>query len=384
MSRRWATLRRQASDLDDQVALAKCLWPQLPETDFEPGQYRHVLEHLRDGIADLETRASLEPKRARQAIVAVAGLKDARRSDVEAAVKSHYAAPPSDSTAAQAVETILRLWTMLDVQLQRPRHRSPPDALIWDDDAAPLTAVIKQHFDNRRPAAPNKNTTTAAEPDGDDEPIDAALTAAYLAAHHGIHVLWTSNLGEHLVLNGRVLKVFKHKLWAWNSLRYQHQAQNGNNSSSPIPADVLEELVDTWNLLFPAFDEATRGLLRTAGMVAPFYGLGYCGRGRTLALARYGVWGGEVARLARVLDEPQRGLQQFLRPDRKKRNALELAAFWLAGVVVLVLTFVGCVCGVLSLKYAVEQTDLSRRQLDLALATTCADPVMAARLPGFC
>ena len=66
------------------------------------------------------------------------------------------------------------------------------------------------------------------------------------------------------------------------------------------------------------------------------------------------------------------------------RNLLHLALFWISGVMVAVLTIVSSVCGVLSVKYAIEQRDLALAQFRLALAAGCADDRLAAKMPEFC
>jgi hypothetical protein len=83
--------------------------------------------------------------------------------------------------------------------------------------------------------------------------------------------------------------------------------------------------------------------------------------------------------------EPHRSFwRSLVRPDKKRRNMVELAGFWIAGVLVAIVTIVSCVCGVLALKYALEQRDIGQAQLDLERATACSDPATAARLPKFC
>ncbi|KAK3367815.1 hypothetical protein B0H63DRAFT_489815 [Podospora didyma] len=362
----WATRHRQPLNSDDDIQLGRCLWPQLPETDFDPAQYRPLLDYLSSSILDLEMRSSLESTATKNAFAAVTKTKGLPKNEVEALVKTHYPVSPSDAATTQAMETIIRLWTMLHVQLNRPTHHSPANVVFWDGPQF-LTEVIEQYFERKI----QRKTPEVGVPT-----VDSTLTAARLVTSHRINIIWTSNLAEHLTLNGRTLKVFEHKIWAWNCLRYP--------KTSSLPPSVIEELINTWNLLFPALEDGTMSLLTQTKMVDSFYGLGYCGFDHTLEWDKYKYWRAEILELSKVLDEPQKGLQQFFRPDKKKRNALELALFWMAGVVVLFLTIVSSVCSVMSLKYSVEQTNLSRAQLDLALAATCADPEMATRLPNYC
>ena len=139
----------------------------------------------------------------------------------------------------------------------------------------------------------------------------------------------------------------------------------------------------TLNMLFPLYDAPTRSLLEKYGMIESFYGLGYCGKDRSFEWSTYRYWRGEVQELNELLSEP-RGLRQFWRPDSDRRNLLNLALCWLSGVMVLVLTIIGSVCGIISMQYSKEQTRLAALQGEFSVAMACTDPESRSNFPEFC
>jgi hypothetical protein len=89
--------------------------------------------------------------------------------------------------------------------------------------------------------------------------VDPTLTVAYLAENCNLHVEWTSNLAErlHLVRKTRTVKVYQHKICLHN-----HILQAAASDREPlIPLAVLEEAIDTLNLLFPIRDAITKAFL---------------------------------------------------------------------------------------------------------------------------
>ncbi len=197
--------------------------------------------------------------------------------------------------------------------------------------------------------------------------IDPRMTIAYLSYHGRIMVLWTSNLADHLSIDwkNRVITVYEHKISLWNHLKYTKQQL--------IPRDVLEEAIDTLNLLFPLNDAGTRDFLRQNGK--PFYGLGYCNREQCYDLEKYSYWRGRVAELMEIMNEEPSGLQQLLL-SKDGRNLLQFATFWVA-VAVAILTIVSIVSGTVQTVYALKQ-------YNLAVAQACATPGSAELLPRYC
>lgn len=140
----------------------------------------------------------------------------------------------------------------------------------------------------------------------------------------------------------------------------------------------------TYNLLFPMFDRATESLLERDGMIESFYSLGTCGKLPSLNWGEYKYWRKALHQLTEVLNEPSRGVRQLWRTSKKNPNLMDVALFWLLGVMVAVLTIVSSACGVLSVKYAIESRDIGLRQLELAVAQLCADVETAGKLPQYC
>lgn len=173
--------------------------------------------------------------------------------------------------------------------------------------------------------------------------IDPAFTAAYLVNTCGMKLQWTDNIAGHLKFNSKrvLLTVYRHKACIASHLY--------NESKCPIPGDVLGEVLDTLNLLFPFADPATKQLLLKEGQRSLFT-LGACKRHRKLDLAQYQHFGNELEHLIDSFDKSPRTWKQ-LAFDR--RNKLEWSAFWVT-VMVGVLTFVSIPCNIIQATYSVK------------------------------
>ncbi|KAK4442668.1 hypothetical protein QBC34DRAFT_418410 [Podospora aff. communis PSN243] len=355
--------------LPHEMDMAKCFWKNLglsEGTKFEATHYRHLVGYFDKQIRELKTRLSLPPEDTVRAISFVVAARNSDKTDVQALVSAQYPARATAAALDQALEKILKIWTMLDLKVCQPRYY-PRSTLVWGDSGS-AAAVIRDHFDHKAQTQQSVRTSGT---------IDTTLTAACLWENHGVQIVWTPNLAEHLTMNEHILKIFEHKIWAWNHFNFP--------DTSAVPHDVLEELILTWNLLFPAYDSTGESLLVKSDMIKTFYGLGYCKQDRVLEWDKYKYWNTEIQHMSDLLGESQQGLwKSLVRPDKKGRNTLDIAGFWIAGVVVALLTIVSCVCAVLSLKYALEQKDIGQAQLDLETATACADPEMAAKIPKYC
>jgi hypothetical protein len=154
---------------------------------------------------------------------------------------------------------------------------------------------------------------------------------------------WTDHLTDHLRLDPKrqVLMVYKHKICLLNHLK--------SRSGCPIPQRVLEEAIDTLNLLFPFGDPQTKQLLSKEKQ-REFYGLGGCGRERQLDLSRYGYWREELDDLVESFQRPPRTWRQLA---IDQRDFKEWATFWIA-VMVAILTFVSIPCNVIQATYSVK------------------------------
>jgi len=161
--------------------------------------------------------------------------------------------------------------------------------------------------------------------------------------------------------------------------------------TSPIPLDVAEELMDTFNLLFPQFEPPTKTLLKSLDMNESFLALGSCERDRFLHWNHYTYWRKNILNLSQVLNEAPQGARQLLRVDnRDKHSLLNVVLFWVSGMVA-ILTIVSTVCGAWAIRLAiqaldvsVESRDISLKGVEVAVAQLCADEEVARKLAQYC
>lgn len=212
------------------------------------------------------------------------------------------------------------------------------------------------------------------------------LTMEYLCTFHSFDWLFTHDLSEHLDIrwagsqNNRkpILMIYRHKVFLRNEI-----AENLRGTRrSKLPIDVVEEALDTLNLLFPYNDHRTRRLLRAKNQEAVFYDLAWCGRGRSLDLRRYVYWGERIAQLSEISKGELLGFSQLL-PDRDGRNLMQTVNFWTAAGVA-VFTIFSLVFGGLSIAFAKWSYDVSQIAYELALAQACAAADAETQLPRFC
>jgi hypothetical protein len=347
---------------EEDLALARSLWPDLREPVFREEQYRHVLDGYSSDARKVQTRFGLAAEDTLKAMEVMSRAGDTPQNEISPILGKTYSKALRTDTANRTLEMILRHWTMLDIRIDD----FEPDTLTWHANTT-INETIRQYFQTKLGHLQEYQGA-----------IDGSLTAASLVADRGARIVWTNNILEHLSWNrqDRKLKVFEHKIWVRNHLRYQE--------TSPIRGEVLEELLLTLNLLFPTVDSPTETLLAKDGMLESFYGLGYCGRGRTLDWSKYRYWRPEIQALVAELDQPPPGLKQFYHAGRENRNLLNLTLFWLSGVAVVFLTVVASVCSIMSVIYSRESRDLAALQLQLSLLQTCNDTGPNDQLLEFC
>lgn len=364
--------RQEAATTPQGLEVLRLFWPALTATDSHHIQGDETfIHHVSSVIADLEEQFGLPASNIKLAISDAVPCKDSPRSHVASLMSSRCGASAKvrDDAPQHALQTIARLWTMLDIQIEVPRYQ-PPGLLVWLPDE-PITALTERFFAEKA----RREQFLALSGN-----IDRDLTAARLVSDHGVRLLWTSNIAEHLSVNWSskriILKIFEYKAWAHRHLT--------SPETSPIPIDVLNELMGTYNLLFPMFDDATDSLLAKDSMIESFYSLGTRGNVPSKNWSDYKYWRKALFQLSEVLNEPPHGVRQFWRTSRKDPNLLNVVLFWISGVMVAILTIVSSVCGVMSVQYAVESRDIGLRQLELAIAQACADTELARRLPQYC
>ncbi|KAK4446727.1 hypothetical protein QBC34DRAFT_469292 [Podospora aff. communis PSN243] len=373
--------RRPASSSG--LELTRLIWPSLTERDLYHGRKHCLLvEYITSIVDDLEHgRFRLPPEGTKLAIESVVAARGAVRSRVIDIVRASYVYTAEidedtkynipEEAAKLALQRIAQVWAMLDIRFQSPSYGHPAhEPIVWHDDEL-ITDVTHRFFQQKA-----ENSHRFSEP---SRTIDADLTAARLVIDHGVRIVWTWDIADHLSITRTrkttTLKVFEHKVWAQRHLRNPHL--------SPIPQDVLEELLRTHNLLFPNFLSETKSLLRRyPGMIDSFHSLGTCGVVSSHDWADYRYWRRELHQLSEILYEPPRGLRQLWTTRRNEPNILNLVLFWVSGVAVAMLTIVACVCGVLSVTYAIESRDLAIASRDIAMWQLQLDLVQACEDEG--
>jgi hypothetical protein len=217
-------------------------------------------------------------------------------------------------------------------------------SLEWNEDTS-LDTLLQAHF------VKSGRTQSSSE----YAKIDPAFTAAYLINTCGMRLQWTDNIAAHLNFDLKrvALTVYRHKICLVNHL--------DNLQSCPIPKDILNEMLDTMNLLFPFGDVATKQLLLKEGQKS-MYSLGSCGRSRVLDAAHYQYFGEELEHLIGYFDKTPRTWKQ-LAFDR--RNKLEWSAFWVT-VMVGILTLVSIPCNIIQATYSVKAYQATIAQANTA------------------
>lgn len=152
------------------------------------------------------------------------------------------------------------------------------------------------------------------------------------------------------------------------------------NNVPVLPLPLVEEAIDTLNLLFPFGKKSTKTFLRRHGK--SFHGLGKCGRALQYDIERYQYWRKEIGDLAEVLSQRPRGRAQFIL-NRDGTNTLEFWTFWTAFLFGILGT-IGATTGLYSAVYAKRAFDVGVWQYQLALAQACSALNATDVLPGFC
>ena len=271
--------------------------------------------------------------------------------------------PPSEVKLLRSIDTAIRLW--LTVALSSLDFQQP-GIIVWTDEAS-LQETVRSHFEDL------KNSQTKSSITSKDNIISPHLTAHSLVNNYGFTIFWTHNLAEHLTIDwkDKVITIYEHNIYLYNHLRFAR--------TCILPQELVEEALDTLNLLFPLDDATKRFLLKHK---KPFHGLGLCNRPRKLELEDYQYWRGRIADLVFITQGPPAGLQQ-LRLDEHGGNLLQFATFWIASAVG-VLTVVGLGAAVIATVYSVLQYKLAQKQYDLSVAQACLDSNFQAQLPQYC
>lgn len=283
----------------------------------------------------------------------------------------------SDAAIINSMCLAVSIWATIEVNTPtksalRPGEEETKRAVDWEDSET-LSQVISQAF-------PVPQTAGLAH----TQFIDPKLTMEYLCKYHSFNMLWTDDLTEHLATTwgggfGNVstkptIRVYRHKILLRNELEYYP-------TCSILPRDLLEETLDSLNLLFPYNDHATKRFLDKQQGGRSFYNLAWCGRQRVLDPSKYVRWREKISHLSEISKGSPVGFPQLL-PDRDGRNVMQSVNFWTAFWVG-AFTVISVAFGIVSLILAKQALDLTRLQWELSLAQACADD-KSGDLAKFC
>ncbi|KAI0430338.1 hypothetical protein F5Y09DRAFT_307864 [Xylaria sp. FL1042] len=345
----------------DFVQVCHSIWPNLTKEEYLHSTYAAVLRYF-----DTQTRKisnhgdSINSSIILSIIDLLTSNNDAllSRSSCIAVTRAQLPSSTPETMITSYSERALRLMLNLDIRIGSRRDSSSrigSSTIDWGDNNS-LSGAIESHF-----VGDGRDTVTGR--------IDPSLSLAYLCTHRGFRVFWTSNISEHLHISwkSKIVTIYEHKVFLWNHLR---------NSKTPIiPQSILEEAIDTLNLLFPLNDRLTARFLAQNGK--DFQRLGYCSRPRDLCLdlGKFNIWRDRIAELVEVMNEEPKGLKQ-LALEQDGRNFLPFVTFWVAIAVALL--------SLLNLPFAIISMNYTIKQYNLALAQACSEPNAGNVLPQYC
>ncbi|KAI8952401.1 hypothetical protein F4801DRAFT_541420 [Xylaria longipes] len=352
---------------DEFVQTCRQIWPNLTKEEYCHKAYAGVFRYF-----ETQTRTITNLNGSDKTLgfsnlsTIIDGLTSNRdalftRSSCIAATRVRLPEPISEIIVMSYGERALRMMLSLDIRIDSRggiSSQARSSTIDWGDSTS-LAEAIESHFvsDGHQ----TRGMITGR--------IDPSLSLAHLCAHRGFKVFWTSNISEHLNISwkSKIITIYEHKIFLWNHLR---------NSKTPIiPRPILEEVIDTLNLLFPLNDRPTTTLLANNGK--DFQGLGYCSRPRDLCLdlGKFNVWRDRITELVEIMNEEPKGFKQ-LALEKDGRNFLPFVTFWVA-IAVALLSLLNIPFTIVSMIYTVKQ-------YDLALAQACAESNARDALPQYC
>ncbi|KAI1420254.1 hypothetical protein F5Y12DRAFT_773937 [Xylaria sp. FL1777] len=349
-----------------QLEFVRNIWPGIGEDEFQHEDYTRLFRFIDREVYD--TR-EFPPQYSKHGVDEIAEYIQFLRENfmytkAEAIVKYQPSRKPDDYIISRSLDLAASVWLTT-----RINTKMVSGCVTWEQNES-LQSSIQSHF---------KSVTTVDDTKRDI--IPRSLTVAHLCKDYGFHVVWTDDLRCHLTVDWEYqrITVYEHLIYLCNFLNYP--------AATPIPTEILEEAVDTINLLFPSDQKRTKKFLRKENKT--FNRLGYCGRERRIRLSDYRHWRGRISVLKEALDDLPKGRRQLVL-DKEHRNFLNWATFWIAFVVALltiisiVFGIVGIVYAVLSYSISVKSYQISVDSLDVAIAMACVDAETAARLPQYC
>lgn len=349
-------------------ALLRSIWPELSVDELSiEKHYSQFLEYFDHEMTTINDNIDFFPIRSGNDICALIQEMSrlgviTRRQAVDIARQKVPGQQAPEDKLLRSIDIAVRLWLTVDISSSDFRCH---DLLSWGSGQT-LQDLVHSHFKDMKKTERKCLQT--------ENRIDPHLTADFLSSNYGYMVSWTHNLADHLAIDWKykVITIYEHKICLYNHLRF--------SGSSIVPQDVIEEAIDTLNLLFPFQDDTTKRFLLKHKK--QFYGLGYCNRPRKLELEEYQYWRHRIADLGYILQGPAVGLQQ-LRLDKDGRNLLQFATFWIATAIG-ILTVVSIAVSVAAIVYGVKQYELALKQYELSVAEACLDPIARVQLAEFC
>lgn len=328
----------------EKISLLQQIWPNLhPESDLEI--YKDFFSFLAQERDILDTnKANFSWDTLDAHLKLLPSLREhGGKKQKELLEQFHHDLATNKSSSAQtrrSLELVSRIALTLNIHsasIEVGPSSLSESKIEWPEDRS-LVDVVNDNF-KKRPASTHRS-------------IPEAFSAASLK-DLGIKIKWTNSLAEHLSYDGTFLWIYQHKACLWNYTR----------THCVLPRDLLEETIDTLNLLFPTNDTDTDLFLKE-NKKCYITQQGALGRKIERSLAHYTYWG---VRLQHLLSEFDRGPRHVVR-----------AAFWTHGdtlghlnlwvaLFVLLLTVVTIVFGGAQLAYAVKQYELSLQQYKLSL-----------------
>ncbi|KAI1074399.1 hypothetical protein F5B20DRAFT_563600 [Whalleya microplaca] len=360
------------SDRQERVQFAKQVWPLLPDDVYQDEHYIMYFQHVDQQIKKLQRQNAAYSVSTRHEVSRIFEYFQQLPSTTKsAAINSYASSAYSLDSVSRVIELAATVWLTVRVDSVCPHdHGVNGGCIAWQGHLS-LGACIQSYFE----------IEDLEVTEGKRNRIPRSFTMAHLCRRYGFRVIWTNNLADHLIINWehKIVTIYEHLICLWNHCKYTNDCH--------IPQAILEEAIDTINLLFPSDKADTQAFLRITNK--SFWKLGYCERQRCMQLSGYHYWRGSIQQLMEVLDDPPTGFNQ-ISLDKERRNFVEWATFWVAFIVAL-LTIISIVFGIVSIVYAVKSYDIAIKslnvgiaQLELASAQACAAPDAATDLPQFC
>jgi hypothetical protein len=337
-------------------------WPGQPvsveDTSWEP--YAEFLDYVGDQLTQ-ETKASTtETATVKDSILTLVEVIYQQRASTFEDMIAYAEKKTSQGdrkVLMRMLELAIRLSLTINVRCRDASPNTSYSTLYWNSGRS-LDKVIADRFCSSQSTEKERMR------------VEQSFTAAFLVNTCGVRLRWSNNLADHLSFDAGVLTIYQHKICLIRHARY---------TSPIIPHSVLNEALQTMNLLFPFGDKATRELLFREGKRS-FYGLGFHLQTPSPDLSDLQFWCKEMTELYALYRDPPHNWTQLFSDSRDKQ---QFATLWIA-VLVLILTLVSIAFGTASTVYSIKQYNCSVKQYNLALAQACSEPGADISLPQFC